>query len=387
LRLAIINIQNYVFEGDIVKRILFLIPNLMHGGAEKVLVNLVNNLDANKYDVTVQTLFDIGVNKQYLNDNIKYKYSFKYQFRGNSHLFKLFTPKLLYKFIVNERYDILVSYLEGDTARIISGCNDLATKKVAWIHSTPDSVKDIAVSFRNIYEAKACYETFDKIIFVSSTIEKKFIELINLKTQTQVLYNTNETEKILEKSTERISDVSFTNDSINICSVGKVISIKGFGRLARIHKKLIQEGIHHHIYILGIGNEQNKIEKYLKENNLSDTFIFIGYKDNPYKYVARCDLYVCSSYSEGFSTAVTESLIVGTPVITTQCSGMEEILGKDSKYGLIVENDENDLYKGIRKMLNERNLLKHYKQMAIERGRSFTREKTIKEVEVMLDNL
>lgn len=59
------------------KKVLFMIPNLLHGGAEKVLVNLVNNMNRNEYDITVLTLFDTGVNKQFLKDHIHYKYCFK----------------------------------------------------------------------------------------------------------------------------------------------------------------------------------------------------------------------------------------------------------------------------------------------------------------------
>ena len=54
------------------KKILFLIPNLAHGGAERVLVNLVNNLDKSKYDVTVRTLYDVGVNRPYLSPEVRY---------------------------------------------------------------------------------------------------------------------------------------------------------------------------------------------------------------------------------------------------------------------------------------------------------------------------
>ena len=89
--------------------------------------------------------------------------------------------------------------------------------------------------------------------------------------------------------------------------------------MARVHKRLIDEGLNHHIYILGIGEDEDKINKYIKENNLQDTYTLLGFRDNPYKYVVKCDLFVCSSLREGFSTAVTESLVVGTPVVSTLC--------------------------------------------------------------------
>ena len=73
-------------------KILFLIHDLMHGGAEKVLLNLVNNMDHEKFDITVQTLFDVGVNKQFLSDKVHYITCYKKMFRGNTKYFKLFSP-------------------------------------------------------------------------------------------------------------------------------------------------------------------------------------------------------------------------------------------------------------------------------------------------------
>ena len=116
------------------KKILFLIHDLGQGGAEKVLVNLVNNLDKKKFDVTVMSIFDIGENKQFLDSSIHYKYCFKHMVRGNSHLMKLLSPKQLHKWLIKDKYDIEVAYLEGPCARIISGCPDLNTKLVSWIH-------------------------------------------------------------------------------------------------------------------------------------------------------------------------------------------------------------------------------------------------------------
>lgn len=369
------------------KKVLFLIPTLAHGGAEKVLVNLANNLDKNKFNITVQTLFDGGINKQYLKPNIKTKSVFNKVFHGNSHIFKVFSPKLLHKRFINERYDIIVSYLEGPTSRIASGCVNKDTKLVSWIHCKMDTEKAASVGFRNFDEAKKCYNKFDYTACVSQWVKDWFVNTFEFKKPIGVLYNTIETNEIIEKSDESIDDITLDKDVFNIISVGKVISVKAFMRLAHVHKKLLDEGIKNHVYILGIGDEQPKIEKYLSDNNLIDTFTFLGYNTNPYKYVKACDLYVCSSLSEGFSTSVTESLIVGTPVVTTLCSGMQEMLGENNEYGIVTENNEDALYEGIKKMLTTPGMLEEYAAKALERGKYFSTEKTTQAVEKMLLNL
>lgn len=369
------------------KKVLFFIPNLMHGGAEKVLVNLVNNLDKDKYDITLQTIFDEGVNKKYLKEDIKYKYVFKYLFRGSTTIFKLFSPKFLYSTLIRDKYDIVVSYLEGPTARIISGC-PYDSKKISWIHTEIKDINILSNGFRNVKEAKESYSKFDKIICVSNNVKEEFLKISGLDSNNMdVLYNTNETDYILEKSKELVDDINFDKNTINICSVGKIIGVKGYGRLAKVHKRLKDENLNHHIYILGKGEDQKKIEKYLIENNLKDTFTFIGFRDNPYKYVSKCDLFVCSSLREGFSTAVTESLIVGTPVVSTLCSGAHELLGYENEYGIVVENSEEGIYEGLKKLLSDKELLMHYTHKAKERGRKFSKKNTILAVENLLDNI
>lgn len=365
-------------------KVLFLIPNLAHGGAEKVLVNLANNMNKTKFDVTVQTLFDVGVNRQYLNSDVKYIGGFKRMPRGNTYVMKLFSPEKLYKHFIRDNYDIIVSYLEGPTARILSGCTNTNTKLVSWIHIEQHTKELASKSFRSYKEALDCYSKFDRTVCVSDTVKDDFESIFDTKKPVEVLYNTNESEKIKKLSDEKADDVDFSKDTINIISVAKIVTSKGYDRLMKIHKKLIEKNIKNHIYILGIGEEKEKYEKYLAENNLTDTFTFLGYRDNPYKYVKKADLYVCSSRREGFSTAVTEALIVGTPVVSTNCSGAYELLGKNNKYGIVTENNEDALYEGIKKMLTTPGLLEAYAAKAKERGKAFSTEKTVKAVEEML---
>lgn len=368
------------------KKLLFLIPNLAHGGAERVLVNLVNNLNRDKYDITVQTLFDVGVNRQYLKPHVRYLPGMKWQFRGNSHLQKLFSPKFLYNRLVKENYDIVVSYLEGPTARIISGCDRPNTKKVVWIH-TELKKANAAIGYRSIDEAIVQYSKFDRVIAVSEGVKECFTENLRSDVPVDVRYNTNETDLICEKAISEPNDPLFETNRLKVCSVGKLIEVKRFDRLLNVHKRLLDEGCPHTVYLLGIGEEEQALRKKAREYGVEDSFIFLGFKDNPYQYVSRCDLYVCASAREGFSTAVTESLIVGTPVVSTDCSGAKELLGEQNEYGIVVENSEEGIYEGMKKMLSEPQTLAHYRKMAAERGKYFSKDKTVQAVEEMLDNL
>lgn len=369
------------------EKILFMIPTLDHGGAEKVLVNLVNNMDETKFNITVLTLFGGGVNRQFLKPHIKNSYCIKKIFPGNTKVFNLFSPKTLYKHFVKEHYDIIVSYLEGPTARIVSGCTDKDTKLVSWIHCRMENEAAASVGFRNFEEAKTCYNKFDYTACVSKWVKDYFTYTFKFEKPIGVLYNTVETDEIIEKSNEAIDDITFSGDCFNICSVGKITQVKGFDRLAKIHKRLLGDGIKNHIYIFGIGEDKAKLEAYLSENNLQSTFTFMGYNTNPYKYVKNCDLYVCSSHSEGFSTSVTESLIVGTPVVTTLCSGMQEMLGENNEYGIVTENNEDALYEGVKRILTEEGLLEYYAKQAQERGKFFNTKNTTIAVEKLLNSL
>lgn len=367
-------------------KILFLIPNLMHGGAEKVLVNLVNNLDKTKYDVTLFSIFDEGVNKQFLKSHVKYRSRFKKVFRGNSQLMKMFSPKFLYRFFIKEEYDIVVSYLEGPAARIISGCPHPETKKIAWIHVELNDEQEAKVGFISIDAARKAYEKYDRIVAVSATVGECFKKNITTKVPLQVLYNTNETEQIRKLGLEPVENV-FDKEIVQVCSVAKIATTKGFDRLLIAHKRLIDEGFPHHVNILGIGSEQGNLERKAKELGVSESFRFLGFHQNPYQYVSKCDLYVCSSHVEGFSTAVSEALILGIPVVSTNCSGAYELLGYHNEFGIVTENNTDAIYGGMKEMLADPHKLAYYRVQAEKRGHYFSKENTVKAVEDLLDTL
>lgn len=368
------------------KKILFFIHDLGQGGAEKVLVNLVNNMERTKFDITVQVLFAGGVNEQFLAPHIHYKSVFKKTFPANSKILKLFSPQALHKCFIKERYDIEISYLEGPSARIISGCPDKSTKLVSWIHCMHEDKKHFVASFRSFEEAKECYSRFDMTACVAENVKQNFTSYINLDKPCAVFYNTIESDKVLKLSEEDI-ELNLDKGHCNIVTTGTIKEVKGYDRLLRIIKRLKDASVPVRMHFLGKGPLEDELKQYVNDNGLNDCVSFLGYQTNPYKYVAKMDLFVCSSYSEGFSTAVTESLIVGTPVVTTLCSGMTELLGENDEYGIVTENNEDALFEGIKHILTTDNLLKGYSIKAKERGSFFSTDNTVRAVEKMLSEL
>ncbi len=367
-------------------KIAFLIHDLGQGGAEKVLVNLVNNMDSSRFDITLIALLKGGVNAQFLRPHIRYRVWIPYMIPGNSKLMKLVSPKTLYKLCVKEQYDIVVSYLEGPTARLVSGCPDENTKLVSWIHAELLEERFVTASFRSKKETEACYNRFDRMIYVSDRVRKSFETWLTLTIPGQVLYNTVESQVILKKSSEAVPGV-FDERELNIIGVGSLKPVKAFDRLIRIHKRLRDAGLPTHLYLLGRGPDAEMLKQQAAALGVADTVTFLGYQTNPYRYVAKCDLFVCSSLSEGFSTAATEALIVGTPVCTVEVSGMKEMLGEQNEYGVITENDDEALYQGIFDLLTTPGKLEHYRTQAKLRGQSFSTTETVRAVEEMLTQL
>ena len=341
------------------KKILFCHFDLAGGGAEKVLVNLLHGLSPEKYDITLFLLFGVGPYIDKLPEYVKVKCLFKKQFRGLTQILKLFSPKLLHKLLIKGRYDLEIAYLETSPTRIISGApND--TRKIAWVHVEEEQESAFYSFYRSGKEMMDCYNRFDKIAFVSKTALRKFEEYHpQIVTSKCVMYNVNDID-ILAKAKEDLDEP--LSDKLNLCTIGRLTKQKGYIRLLQAVKELNELGLASRftLYILGKGEDEYKLKSYIKEHNLENV-VMLGFRSNPYKYLSKMDLFVCSSFKEGYSTAVVESTLLGIPVITTDCSGMDEIL-KDGRYGMIVPNNQSALFEGMKNLIEHREKIDEYRR-------------------------
>ena len=365
-------------------RVLFLIHDLGGGGAEKVLVSLVNHMDKTIFDIHVTALFGGGINREHLSEDVTYRHVWSKPFPGNSRVLRQLPAGVLHHFCVKEKYDIEIAYLEDICAKVISGCDNPDTKTICWVHTDLLSQEIATRGFRSIEESQKAFKQFDKIVCVSQTVKTDFTKWYPEVKEPAILYNTLESETILRMKDEIVPAGLFNSDENKLVFVGKINKQKGIDKIVSITQRLVSEGYKVHLYVLGDGPERPTIEKFIQDYQIEDYITFLGYQDNPYKYASKCDLLVCASLWEGFSTAATEALIVGTPVCTVEVSGMKEMLGENNEWGVVTENSEDALYMGIKKLLDDPDLLSHYKRQALERGKYFSTENTVKAVEELL---
>ena len=366
------------------KKVLFLINSLGGGGAEKALVNLVNNIDSNKYDVTVETMFADGVNAKFLNSNINYISKKAPCPKGISLLIKLIPSCLLYKFFIGKNdYDVLIAYMHGIPVKVI--CGNKSKKRLAWLHNGNPESSTMFSPWLTLKSAIKDYASCSAVVGVCKSVSDAFSDYTGIKDNVCVAYNTLDTNLISEMSKKPI-DIEIDDHKINIVSTGRLGKEKGYSRLLDVCKDLKDKGYNFCLYLIGTGSEEQALKNQAAELGLNNEVVFLGYQENPYKYVGKCDIFVCSSYTEGLSTATIEALILGKAIISTDVSGVYEILG-DSEYGLVVENSRDGIYEGLKELFNNSRIINEYENKSIMRRTHFCIENTVIKVERIIDDL
>ena len=377
------------------RKILFLIESLSGGGAEKVLSTLLQHLDYSKLEVTICCITDIGKYVEEVKPYVNYtsilpnpsdlkgwkKFFYKLQYKS---IYNWLPLKWVYQWFIPHHADIEIAFVEGFATKLLAHSTNKKAKKIAWIHIDLEQFHWTQSIFQDIKEEENVYQKYNQLITVSETAKIGFQRKFkNVSTPIKTLYNPIHCQEIIDKSKLIIPLPPKKKESVRLVSIGRFTKQKAYIRLLNIINQLNTLKYPIELWLLGDGEQRNQIEAYIKENHLENIVTLWGFQNNPYPYLAQCDLFVCSSISEGYSTAVTEALILGIPVITTDCSGMDELL-KCGECGIITENSDEALYKGLKELLDNPSQLKYYKEKAIKRGKDFSLEKLMKPIEKLL---
>lgn len=374
------------------RKILFFMETVDFGGAETVFNNIIKNIAKDRFDVKVVTERDHELFTDEIKDAVSYNCFIKTERSTirefwNKIVIKLslmLPEKCIRNLFIRGKYDVEVAFCEGYSTKIIGNSKKRNCKKIAWVHT--DMVKNpwSEKVFGSAEEEKKCYENFDAIVCVSQTMKDAFIEKYGMEEKVFVLYNPLDFESIIEKSSEK-TDFKF-GDGMRFVLAGTFIKIKGYDRFVNVCERLKNDGKIFSVLIMGDGEEKEYIKKIIAEKKLGDTIKTLDFQTNPYKYIAHSDVYVCSSYAEGYSTSVSEAVALSVPVITTECSGMREIFG-ENECGIICENSEDGLYNAMKKVLENPSLLEKFSNEEKKRANDFSLQKRVKAIEDFLESV
>lgn len=369
------------------KKILFVTKSMGCGGVERTLINYLKTIDQTKYSIDLlltekqgeflnEVPQNVNVRELLLPNNLKYvinnygntiRYEMKKGINISFLIFalikvvnkiccRLFKKNIFYYFCLNKidyrlyDYDIVCDYHGyGFFSTLFVSNFKKEVKKLSWIHE-----ENIYDSYKNI---KDCYKNFDAIIGVSNECIDNFKNRFNdIDYKTYVIHNLVFKDHILELSREDCNDLPNNDNYFNIVSVGRLSYQKGFDLAIDVAIILKNRGYKFNWIIIGDGPDKENLESTIKDNRLDNYVFFVGFKNNPYKYMKMSDLYVQCSRYEGFVTTITEAVFLEKAIISTKFSGVKEQVFDDIN-GYIVNFDKYELADKIEYLINNKVLL------------------------------
>lgn len=381
------------------KKILIRIGSLRHGGAEKVLTTFLKNLPSDKYEIDLLLNLYSGKYLSEIPDWIHIHYLNKGEMITTNRpqdipqkafrviyqkLLKTF-PQLLYKFILKgKKYDIEFAAIHGLRDDILNS-PDKSSKKIVWIHNDLRKTE-----FHNYTDEEIRkFFGFDKIMVISEQIQQDFENQAKTEDERNRIlriYNPLDTQEILDKAELTQNQYDFPKDEPVFVSVGTVFPQKGFDRLLKVHKKLLDEGFKHRVLIVGDGYDFENVKKLKSELGVDKTATMLGFTDNPYPYFKAADFFILSSRYEGFPTVLYEAIVLKKTIVATDVSGVPEMLN-EGELGLIVENSEEGIYEGMKEVLTNPEISNSYQKKLENYNPPFNLENSVKKITEILDNL
>ncbi|ETI67552.1 glycosyltransferase [Neobacillus vireti] len=380
------------------KKIVFMLINMNIGGTEKALLNMINEMPKDQYDVTIFMLEEYGGFLEFIPSEVKVKYFSDYQsikemlnrppqfvalnllkkgkvIKSLTIVFLHFITKIInnrslfFKYIVrkypthDEEYDVAVAY-DGpmDFISYFVLKKIKAKKKIQWIHF------DVTKTGFNPKFASKVYSKFDKVFVVSKEARKKLVyrvPVLNEKTDTFI--NISSPQGVIRQSKE---GKGFTDsfNGLRILTVGRLSAEKGQDLAIHALARLVKDGYKVKWYCIGDGNSRREYERLIKEYNLEDKFILLGTDPNPYPYIDQCNIYVQPSRHEGYCLTLAEARYLKKPIVTTCFTGAKEQI-KNGVNGLIVGISEDEIYQALVKLINDQDLrVKFSKNLATEKS-------------------
>lgn len=364
------------------KSILIIHGNLGGGGAERVLIDILNSFDTSRYNVDFLLILNKGIYIKDIPSKINFLGSIYHSERP---FWKWFIARLHCGIIfergeirkkVTKRYDTIISFMENGPFKYHSLITDKAEKNITWVHTDLLNNHYSKYSFLGNHDEARAYNKMDKIVFVSENARTNFRKLFHINEEKlKVIHNPIDVRRILSMCNE----FEVHKDKFTISMVGRFCPQKRYDRFIHAVNILINKGCDLTVNILGAGELESEMRDLVKSLKISQYVNFLGFQSNPYPYIKKSDVLCLSSDAEGYPTVICESMVLGTAVVATDIVGSRELLDKN-KYGLLSELSSESLAENLFKFYSNSDLLNTYKRLALHRSESFSISKTMNEI-------
>lgn len=343
-------------------KLLIIVPNLCLGGQERV---AVNTLEIMKKDFEVTLLIFDDKNQVYYPDGKVVNINIP---ASPSYIKKIFNVlKRVGKVRqIKKKLGIQYSISFGETANIVNVLSKVKDRVFISIRG----YQGIGVSLLDKYLYNKC----DKIIACSEEIKHK-IQTISYSSSKKAvcIYNPYAFDKIKRLGEENVEDVDFSLPTI--VSHGRLEQVKNYVSLIRAFSVAKKEVADLQLIIIGEGAERKNLEEEIDRLKLKESAKLIGFRENPFKYIAKSKIFVLTSKFEGFPNALVEGMIF-LPVISVDCrTGPREIIGKNGENGILIKDyDDVAIAKAILGLLKDNEMYDKYRQLAQKRALEFSGE-------------
>ena len=377
-------------------KLFMLITSLAGGGAERVASELSLNLSPNikRQVITLTDEVCYPSNEPPLSINIKFQRPL-----ALSVLCAFLKGTIVYRKLIKEnKPQFSLSFLALDNLiNLASSYGNNKTNCIISVHTSLSMKYDNSLQNRVLkYIISVVYNQADMVIAVSEGVREELICDFKISPdKVKVLYNPVNLGNVERLAEKKIDDNNwFDGDIPLIINMGRLTKAKGQWHLIRAFSELRQHR-ECKLAIIGYGELKEYLESLVEQLNLSDDVIFLGWQDNPYKYISHASFFVLSSLWEALPYALTEAMACGCPIISTDCKyGPREILG-DGEYGILVPPMDGDarsaleplstsekcLSRAMMNLLDNSELRDLYAQKSKEGVKYFTIEKCMQEYE------
>lgn len=335
-------------------KILFFLPNLNGGGAERVTVNILRQLDLKKFEIRLALVDKSGVLLELIPSKI-----IIIDLKSKKTILSIFK---LRKIICNFNPDIIFSTLIRTHIAIDLSLTGIKNKP-KLIYRSPTSPKH-SLKNKQLNELQKkllekAYRNADIIIAQTPEMKDEIVELHKIDSdRIQVMLNPIDTDLIDKKiqNTENPFDTNY----INVVSAGRLTKEKGFDILIQSFKIIVNQNNEFRLYIIGedvIGLRKELINL-VKSLDLTEHVFFLGFQTNPYMFFSHSDLYVLSSRWEGLPNTILENLYIKKPIVATKCIPFMEKLIENGKNGFLI--DVEDKYALAESIINYKKINTDY---------------------------